>query len=224
MNVQCLISFPWINFRRKETVKRFSFNARRWEIFSIWKRSPCAEFFLASNRMENSRRNFTSSVCATLSEWRKSEKNNYFYIGKQENFAMCEGRLLFPATIFATSMAKAKRRRETGNRASCFGWKIKEIFIVRPIPSGLVFSRKWNWSSVAFWGHARVAYMWLFRWRAFAPGSLRFFRLTTVELERFLDGRRTGRLLTSFPVEVDDQVPDRGRLRARRWQDVQHLY
>lgn len=58
--------------------------------------------------------------------------------------------------------------------------------------------------------------------RRLAPSSLRLFRLAAVELERLLGAG--GRLvLAALPVEVDDEIPDRGRLRCRRWQDVQHV-
>lgn len=58
--------------------------------------------------------------------------------------------------------------------------------------------------------------------RRLAPSSLRLFRLAAVELERLLGAG--GRLvLAALPVEVDDEIPDRGRLRGRRWQDVQHV-
>lgn len=81
----------------------------------------------------------------------------------------------------------------------------------------LVLPWKWNWKSFSFWGHTNkksFAYMRLIRWWFLAPRSLRLLA-TALEVRWTVGG-------SFLAVEVDDEVPDRGRFGARRGKNVQH--
>lgn len=175
---------------------------------------------------------------------RKGEEKSIFTrsnIEKQDKtrqeFAMCENRAKgfhFPQQSSHLRCRLIRRRRVKWNGKSrpVLGGKLKKISShVRP--SGfLARESETDDQRQLFWGHEYYrwfAYMWLIRRRCFAPGSLGLFRFTTVELQWLLGARlfvavaTSAWLLTSFPVEVNDQVPNWRRLCARWWQNVKHL-
>lgn len=168
---------------------------------------------------------------------RKGEEKSIFRrsnIEKQDKTrqesAMCENRAKgfhFPQQS-SHSRCRLTRREWNGESRLVLGGKLKKFsslsvwFLARE--SETDDRRR------PFWGHGYnrwFAYMWLIRWRCFAPSSLRLFSFTTIKLQWLLRARlvaASARLLTSFPVEIDDQVPNWRRLRARWWQNVKHLF